>query len=302
MLFEPSLEGLKILFPHIIAQADADPNKWYELFFEDESGSTQTIQPAETFDPMKPLYARAVAEYRKGNCRVDLWEERDGCPQNVFCFHSPQALEVIPAYRNVYFRINSGYEWGKGMPEEKSTAFFKEMKAIFSAKGFQIQPDEYGSCPTFINGKTRLYCHPQELSGRCDEDLIPQIEALLSSGKTFTHTGTDRFELIYDLTPEQEVEYYKLKYAGRIEKMLTSLFYTGDKRRYKSRCSLIDDLAGQLQISTVKHGTELSFNPVLQYVHFAYRLLVLHGILIERKGKDGELCRSALRDEIPGLS
>lgn len=149
---------------------------------------------------------------------------------------------------------------------------------------------------------TSLYCHPQEFSGRCDEDLIPQIEALLSSGKTFTHIGTDRFDLIYNLTPEQEAEYYKLKYAGQIEEMLTSLFYAGNKRRYKSRRTPIDDLAGQLQISNLKHGTGLNYNPVLQYIHFIYCLPVLHGTLIERKGKDGVLCRSALRDEISELS
>ena len=46
---------------------------------------------------------------------------------------------------------------------------------------------KYGGCPDVVLDKTRLYCHPQELSGPVRKDLIEHIEKILTQGTTFQH-------------------------------------------------------------------------------------------------------------------
>lgn len=44
-----------------------------------------------------------------------------------------------PIYTDTYFRIESGYEWGRGMSEEKTETFFAEIRSLFSQNGFTIE-------------------------------------------------------------------------------------------------------------------------------------------------------------------
>ena len=44
-----------------------------------------------------------------------------------------------PIYTDTYFRIESGYEWGHDMSEEKTEAFFAEIRRLFSQNGFTIE-------------------------------------------------------------------------------------------------------------------------------------------------------------------
>ena len=49
-----------------------------------------------------------------------------------------------PIYIDTYFRIESGYEWGRGMSKEKTEAFFSEIKKLFSQNGFAIEERKHG--------------------------------------------------------------------------------------------------------------------------------------------------------------
>ena len=55
-----------------------------------------------------------------------------------------------PIYTDTYFRIESGYEWGRGMSEEKTEAFFAEIRNLFSQNGFTIEERKYGGCPDVV--------------------------------------------------------------------------------------------------------------------------------------------------------
>lgn len=41
-------------------------------------------------------------------------------------------------YRNVYFRLDSGYKWGSGMPEERLNDFRNEINKLFKDNGYTI--------------------------------------------------------------------------------------------------------------------------------------------------------------------
>jgi len=111
-----------------------------------------------------------------------------------------------PAYINTYFRIESGYDGGR-MPEEKAGAFFAEVRKLFSEHGFSMK-ERKGGCPDVYLGKTRLYCHPQSLSGPVLKEHTELIEGILAQGTTFQYLRTDAYDEILDLTEEEELAYY----------------------------------------------------------------------------------------------
>ena len=137
-----------------------------------------------------------------------------------------------PVYIDTYFRIESGYEWGYGMSKEKTEAFFAEIKSLFSQNGFTIEERKNG-CPDVVMDKTRLYCHPQDLSGPVRKELIERIEKILAQGTTFQYLRTDTYGEILDLTEEEELAYYHETHDMTIEGVFRDAFRT--KRRTCTR-------------------------------------------------------------------
>jgi hypothetical protein len=206
--------------------------------------------------------------------------------------------------RNVYFIINSGYVWGHGLSKEQYEKFDGEMRHLFTKAGFEIIENKpVGNCPYFVKGKTKLYSHPMELSGCCDESQIEEIKEILSKGKTFRHYHTDIYEEIFDLDEEQELEYYSSKYGTTIQKTLMDLFQTDNENLFKYKNYEMRRLAESIAVKTVLHtiGTSDS-DPSFQYVREEYKKLVDKGLLIETTEKTSndtiELCRSINQKEI----
>ena len=103
-------------------------------------------------------------------------------------------------YRNVYFRLNSGY-----MTEHENTkAFFEDITKLFVSAGWEVEKEKYScSCPTVRKDKNRLYLHPQSASGAISEDDIHDVENILSYGTTFKYLKTDIYEVLRDMTDEE---------------------------------------------------------------------------------------------------
>lgn len=107
-------------------------------------------------------------------------------------------------YKHVYFRLNSGYVWGKGMDQAKIENFYSDILALFEADGWTIkEPYHHGSGATVANGNSSLYIHPQAVSGYVTEDLIPAVSAALEHGCTFEHYATDIYETAYNWMAQQ---------------------------------------------------------------------------------------------------
>lgn len=65
----------------LIAEADADPDKWYELFVNEGEEGTHTVDSGDTFDEAVAKYEKYVIEYGAGNVFLDIWENRENPEQ-----------------------------------------------------------------------------------------------------------------------------------------------------------------------------------------------------------------------------
>ncbi len=136
-------------------------------------------------------------------------------------------------YKHVYFRLNSGYEWGRGMYQDKTENFYSDILALFAAEGWTItQPYRQGSGATVTNGNSSLYIHPQSASGYVTEDLIPAVSAALQRGCAFKHYATDIYETAYNWTARQYRDYLNSK-RGDINAALLEAFKTPRRNLYK---------------------------------------------------------------------
>ena len=160
-----------------------------------------------------------------------------------------------PIYIDTYFRIESGYEWGRGMSKEKTGAFFAEIRSLFSQNGFTIEECKYGGCPDVVLEKTRLYCHPQELSGPVRKDLIEHIEKILTQGTTFQYLRTDTYGELLDLTEEEELAYYHETHDMTIGGVFLEAFRTKRRNLYKIREQVLEIITGKLQVRTLRKSS-----------------------------------------------
>lgn len=307
--YENLIRALRIEFAVEIREADANPDKWYELYVDegDEIGP-RTVDSADTFNEVVTCFEQFAEQYGISNTHIDIM--RRPVLEVERCLTSSAKLLNIPKLLHVYFRIESGYVWGgnnPGMPKEKEDAFFAEMRRLFSEAGYEIKPIEYTDCPGIVKEFTDLYCHPMDLSGFCEESRIPEIEAILAKGATFSHRCTDTYNQVYPYNREQETEYYRQNFREHIRNRLPLLFTTKRRNLYKATKKIIEQLTNEIRIDTIERITGKSYaNPCKTYITEIYEEMVDQGLLIEAEKQSGEcaikLCCSANAKEIKALN
>lgn len=308
--YENLIRALRIEFTVEIREADANPDKWYELYVDegDEIG-THTVYNANTFSEVVACFEQCAEQYGKSNTHIDIMRCPDK-PEVERCLTNSAKLLNIPKLLHVHFRIESGYIWGgdhPGMPKEKEDAFFAEMRQLFSEAGYEIKPIEYTDCPGIVKEFTDLYCHPMDLSGFCEESRIPEIEAILARGTTFSHRCTDTYNQVYPYNREQETEYYRQNFREHIRTRLPLLFTTKRRNLYKSTTKIIERLTNEIRIDTIERITGKSYaNPCKTYITEIYEEMVDQGLLIEAEKQINtgtiKLCRSLNAKEIKALN
>ena len=200
-------------------------------------------------------------------------------------------------YANVYFRLNAGYQWGPGWtrPQEDVDAWATEADVILQDLGFKIiRPRDRGVCTMVARGPIEgLYLHPMDFSGWVAEDSIPEIDAALSTAKTFKHRVTDVCARGYNFT-ESEFQAELDARRGNIEDRLREMFRT--KRRnlwkrgahavgtMKSGVPYVDRLPG-LRHSALE-GAELA------YVSAVFDAMLANGEIIHTQDSMGDLYRT----------
>lgn len=198
---------------------------------------------------------------------------------------------------NIYFRIEAGYNGGY-MSQEQHERFYTEIRRLFTEAGFRIEDRNVG-CPDFILGKTRLYCHPESLSGPTEERHIVLVEEILRKGASFRYERTDKYERLYDFTLEEELEYYRRMNAKAVEHVFLETFRTRRKDHYKYLEEILEQLVRRYMVHTVRRPMGTCFDsPCNRYVREVYDSLCRRGLLIqvERKNDAGSVfyyCRSA---------
>lgn len=96
------IESAKIRHASEIAEADANPDKWYELYLTHEDGGTESFENADTFDEIGEHFVKYVERHGLDAVGIDLWCRRDDpCPLcNPFSqkipYYIPQMAERFP--------------------------------------------------------------------------------------------------------------------------------------------------------------------------------------------------------------
>ncbi len=80
--YDDVLEEVRTKFAAEIAEADANPDKWYEVFVADETGSTHSEESGDTFDEAIENFERIADEWGIDKTSIDIWENRES-PNNI---------------------------------------------------------------------------------------------------------------------------------------------------------------------------------------------------------------------------
>lgn len=181
---------------------------------------------------------------------------------------------------HVHYTIQTGYELGKGLPPEKTEAFYREISEIFQNGGFAVRKDgEHVPATCIIKGKTRLHVHPMEISGYCEAVHIPNITRILAgNGNTFRLVRDDIFEEVYSFTEEEELEYYHNRYGKHIRKDVRKAF----SHHEKGKEEILSLMASRINVATTSHLYGIGDNyPAYRFIKSAYESLVEKGEIIE---------------------
>lgn len=304
--YENLLRNLRIEFTVEIKEADSNSDKWYELYVDEGNElGTHTVHKAATFDEVTTSFEEYAEQYGKSNIHIDIMCHPDNADVELSLTHSARLL-MVPKLLNVYFRIESGYVWGgdhPGMSKEKEGAFFAEIRQLFTDADYELKSIKYTECPGIVKEFTDLYCHPMDISGYCEENRIPEIEAILAKGTTFSYRCTDTYKQVYPYNREQEIEYYRQNFHDHVQNSLLSLFATKRRNLYKYQRGILEQVANQIRIATIKHAIGTSYgDPCETYIKELYNELVDKKLLIEGEKQLGDctikLCRSANAKEL----
>ena len=202
-------------------------------------------------------------------------------------------------YIKTYFRIEAGYEWGNGMSEKKMKIFYDEIHRLFLNAGWTIMCHNIGNTCDVINDKTKLYVHPQELSGPCEESLIPVVEKILSQGTSFRYKATDKYDILEDLTPEEIKTRYGQE-TEKIDKLILESFTTKKNNLFKNRLDVLFYVAGKIKIKTITDNLTVLTNCCAEYeaVSERYQKLLSQGKIIKHPTDPRNLSRTATAREL----
>lgn len=198
-------------------------------------------------------------------------------------------------YRSIHFRLESGYKWGEGMEEDRTNDFYDDITNLFKNGGWTIKEKRSSSsCPVVTKDKNRLYLHPMDASGELQEDLISEVEEILSKGKTFTHYNTDIYEILHDMSDE-EYQIYLEENRNNIESDILNAFKTKRKNLYIVQShAVIDNIKEKYRIQRIQeHICRSSNNIEWQYVADIFLKLINDNKIIVAKTKSGEGYRTA---------
>lgn len=187
---------------------------------------------------------------------------------------------------HVHYTLQTGYEWGKGLPHDRTEAFYREISGLFRKYGFTVRKEgKYTPATYIVKGKTRLHVHLMEISGYCEALHIPEITRILAgNGDTFRLVRDSILEEVYTFTEEEELEYYRNRYGKHILDDIRNAF----RCREKGKEEILSLMASRINSATTSHlyGTWHG-SPAYRFIQEAYEKLVQKGELIETTRRIG---------------
>lgn len=222
-----------------------------------------------------------------------LINSKAGCNTDLFVSIKNLTAERKPemSYREVYFRIDSGYQGYNGWSNEsEKTAFKEETRKLFLEDGWTLHEGQGAACDTVKKQQQDLYLHPMNFSGVVVVEDIPQIECLLAQAKTFRHRATDLYDVFVDMSDD---EYMALLESKR-EEITTALLksYKTKRRNLYITSPVAFDIARQFSIHRVC-DIEGKHNKAYSFVSALVKELVADRQLITANTKEGVGIRTA---------
>ena len=193
-------------------------------------------------------------------------------------------------YKDIHFRIDSGYQFGRGFDETKSAAFNEEITKLFIDAGWSVkQPTSRGTCATVNKEKNRLYLHPTDVSGELETTLIPEVENILSNATTFSHYKTDVYQELADMSDEEYREHLDSK-RENIEQDLIEMFKTKRRNLYiASWFAVVERVKEKYRIARItNHIGRTSDDIEWIYVENVFKELVERNAIITAETKNGK--------------
>ena len=204
------------------------------------------------------------------------------------------------AFYHVYFRIEAGYVWGSGMSRERLEAFYAEIKTLFCANGWKIQPvGRYGNSVYVVKDKTRLYVHPMELSGACDENDILSVEEILRKGVSWSFVRTDRYELLLDISDGELLDWYRKEKSDEADRLIIDAFKPSPFAKVHDIGPTLMRVGGDVRVQTLDHYLgRSSLDPDQEFLRERFDALVKGGRIVSY----GKAARTLTADEWKELS
>ncbi len=142
----------------------------------------------------------------------------------------------MQTFKKVYFRIEAGYVWGKGIDKSIEDKFNQELKEIFPKLGFSLKEKRIScSADEYVRGHERLYCHPMDLNGELLAETIEIVKEEIKDRKTFKVRGVDIYDNFYLYSDEEFSELLEKK-REIIENKIIATLKNGWRPYYDLSC------------------------------------------------------------------
>ena len=199
-------------------------------------------------------------------------------------------------YRQVYFRIKSGYSAsGCWADDHAAEQFREETRSLFMEAGWVLQPGGNGVCGTVTKGKQDLYLHPMNFNGVILEESIPELETLMRSAHTFQCYAIDRYEEYLDMSDDEYLELLESKREEIVSSLLDmcrtkrrNLFKTGPVAGSVAYHFSVHRLCGKQNMNGLGN----------RFVSEVMEQLIAEGRLVTAHTRQGEGVRTATAQEL----
>lgn len=199
-------------------------------------------------------------------------------------------------YRQVYFRIKSGYKPYSGWTNvDMESQFRSETRSLFQEAGWTLHPGGNGVSDSITKGHQELYLHPMNFCGAIEEKSIPELESLMKDALTFQCYATDRYEEYLDMSDDEYLEFLE----SRREEIVSCLLdecKTTRRNLYK-----VGPIAGNVAAKFSVHRLcdKQNINGLaIRFVHEVMKQLVAEGRLVTSHTRYGEGIRTATAQEL----
>lgn len=200
-------------------------------------------------------------------------------PVNLIVLSQPKK-DNDRVLQNYKFKIQS---FNDPYSKDFLTKFYEDILTVLDVYGFSIEiPKETAAAPEAIRGKTRIYCHYEEIAGECHPNDIDTIGEILSQCKTFRIVKSYKApKTLFDYTKEEELAEYHRLFDDKIEKIILDAFRSEDGTYLKDYI-VISEIAEKIKIKTIYNFFIISAdNADCIYVREFFDKLVKEGKIVE---------------------